>query len=147
MGNQNDDKQLMIRFGRRGDREAFEQLVRRWDRRVLSFLAKAGGDLEAAEDLRQEVFLRLYRHGRRYDPRYGFSTWLFRIAGNVLKSWQTRQTRRERLGGEGLAGGALTNAGAPVPDPRKNAEAAEARACVRTALGRLSMEQRELLLL
>ncbi len=56
MGKLDEDQALMKRFVRRGDRRAFEQLAGRWDRRVFGFLAKACGSLEAAEDLRQEVF-------------------------------------------------------------------------------------------
>ena len=87
----------MIRIGRRRDRGAFEELARRWDGRVLAYLAKSCGDLDAAEDLRQEAFVRLWRHGGRYDPRFAFSTWLFRVVGNVLRTWRAAQGRRDAM--------------------------------------------------
>ena len=76
------DREIMAAYTRTGDPGAFEHLVRRWDDRVFGFLAKATGDLEAAKDLRQEVFIRLYRHGASYDPQFAFTTWFFRIFSN-----------------------------------------------------------------
>lgn len=136
----------MKRFAQRGDRRAFEQLAGRWDRRVFGFLAKACGSLEAAEDLRQEVFLRLYRHGGRYDPRYPFTTWLFRIAANVLSTWRAKQARaRER--GDGQTGHPGLEFADESPNPRERLAAGETRAAIREALAGLEVEERELLLL
>ena len=63
---------------------AFETLVERYQERLLGILAHLiGGDPAAAEDLAQEVFLRVYRARKGYRPRAKFSTWLFTIANNV----------------------------------------------------------------
>jgi len=91
------DKALMIRFTERGDEGAFETLVRRWDARVLSFLTKASRDAEAAKDLRQEVFIRVYRYANTYKHEFAFSTWLFQIAGNALATWHAKESRGLRL--------------------------------------------------
>src|SRR4051812_424090 len=68
----------------RGDVQgAFEVLVERYQHRLLGVLTHLIGRAEEAEDLTQEVFLRVYRARRGYRPRAKFSTWLFTIANNV----------------------------------------------------------------
>ena len=62
---------------------AFEVLVERYQHRLVGVLAHLVGRLEEAEDLAQEVFLRIYRARKGYRPRAKFSTWLFTIANNL----------------------------------------------------------------
>jgi RNA polymerase sigma-70 factor (ECF subfamily) len=62
---------------------AFDTLVERYQHRLLGVLAHLVGNVEEAEDLTQEVFLRIYRARRGYKPRARFSTWLFTIANNL----------------------------------------------------------------
>jgi RNA polymerase sigma-70 factor (ECF subfamily) len=62
---------------------AFEVLVERYQHRLLGVLAHLVGRVEEAEDLTQEVFLRIYRARKGYRPRAKFSTWLFTIANNL----------------------------------------------------------------
>jgi RNA polymerase sigma-70 factor (ECF subfamily) len=69
-----------------GDEDAFGVLVLRYQRRLTAFLGQLVGDLELARELSQEAF-------ERFDPRYRFSTWLFRIAHNL----GIDQLRRRRL--------------------------------------------------
>ena len=138
------DRELMIQVGRRQDRGAFEELARRWDGRVLAFLAKSRGDLDAAEDLRQEAFVRLWRHGGRYNPRFAFSTWLFRIVGNALRSWRAAEGRR---GAAVVREVETAQPGDVAPNPREALARKESAGRVREALARLTVEERELLLL
>src|SRR5690606_40458799 len=84
----------MERFSRKGVTAAYAELVRRWDRRVLSFLYKACGDYESAKDLRQEVFVRVFRYGAGFRPEYAFTTWLFRIASNTMNTWKRKEINR-----------------------------------------------------
>ena len=76
-----------------GDEEAFGTLVRRYQRRLTAFLSQLVGDLELARELSQEAFIRAWSALGRFDPRYRFSTWLFRIAHNL----GIDQLRRRRL--------------------------------------------------
>jgi RNA polymerase sigma-70 factor (ECF subfamily) len=76
-----------------GDEEAFGVLVRRYQRRLTAFLGQLVGDLELARELSQEAFVRAWGALDRFDPRYRFSTWLFRIAHNL----GIDQLRRRRL--------------------------------------------------
>ena len=62
---------------------AFEMLVERYQHRLLGVMVHLVGRVEEAEDLTQEVFLRIYRARKGYRPRAKFSTWLFTIANNL----------------------------------------------------------------
>ena len=65
-----------------GERDLFEHIVHRYHRPVAAFIYRMVGDYETALDLTQEVFLKIYTALDRYDERYKFSTWLFKIASN-----------------------------------------------------------------
>lgn len=66
----------------KGDRERFGELVERYQGRLINYLYRLLRNLDEAHDLAQEVFFKVYRALNRYDPRYRFSTWLFRVAQN-----------------------------------------------------------------
>lgn len=78
------------------DAQAFEELMLRYQNRLLSLLTHHVGQRDLAEDLTQDVFLRVYRARKRYVPGAKFSTWLFTIAGNVASNaLRTLARRRE----------------------------------------------------
>ena len=66
-----------------GSQTAFEQIVRRYQRPVLSLLVRLTGDAGLAEDLAQETFVKAFRNLAAFDPRRRLSSWLFRIAHNT----------------------------------------------------------------
>ncbi len=72
---------------------AFETLVQRYQDRLLAVLYHLVGNLEEAEDLTQDVFLRVYRSRKGYRPRAKFSTWLFTIANNLALNHLRRKRR------------------------------------------------------
>jgi len=76
------DVRLMLAL-RAGDAAAFDSLFGRWSGPLLRYAQRMVGDLATAEDLVQEVFLRVYRARERYAPEARFSTWLYRIATNL----------------------------------------------------------------
>ena len=76
-----------------GDEGAFGVLVRRYQRRLTAFLSQLVGDIELARELSQEAFVRAWSALERFNPKYRFSTWLFRIAHNL----GIDQLRRRRL--------------------------------------------------
>jgi RNA polymerase sigma-70 factor (ECF subfamily) len=89
------DVRLMLQV-RDDDAAAFEELVMRYQNRVVGILTHLTRRREQAEDLAQEVFLRVYRARKRYTPNAKFSTWLFTIANNVaLNAKRTLARRRE----------------------------------------------------
>ncbi len=66
-----------------GQEDLFETLVRRYQTRILSHVARMVGSREDALDLSQEIFLKVFGALDRFNPEFRFSTWLFRIAGNA----------------------------------------------------------------
>jgi RNA polymerase sigma-70 factor, ECF subfamily len=90
------DVQLMMR-AKAGDDTAFSQLVAAYQDRLLSIFFHMLGDQAGAEDLTQEVFLRIYRARNGYQPSAKFSTWLFRIANNVASNARRTIGRRREV--------------------------------------------------
>ena len=72
---------------------AFEQLVDRYQRRLLNFVYRTIGDRERGEDLVQEVFIRVHRHLHRFDQTKKFSTWIYTIASNLAKNELRNRSR------------------------------------------------------
>jgi RNA polymerase sigma-70 factor (ECF subfamily) len=87
------DVQLMLRV-KEGDEAAFTQLVANYQDRLIGVLTHILQDREAAEDLAQEVFLRIYRARHAYEPTARFATWLFRIANNLASNLRRDSGRR-----------------------------------------------------
>ena len=77
-----DEKHILAR-ARRGELPAFEELVRRHEKRVYAVALRSSGSPEDAEDITQEVFLRAWRSIEEFRGDSGFSTWLFRITMNL----------------------------------------------------------------
>ncbi len=76
-----DDRFLVARI-LGGDRDRFADLVSRYERRVVNYVYRITHRYEDAHDLKQEIFVKVFLALDRYDPKYQFSTWLFRIAQN-----------------------------------------------------------------
>jgi len=75
------------------DSRAFELLVERYQVRLLNFVYRTIGDRDRAEDLVQEVFIRVYRHLGRFDRSKKFSTWIYTIASNLAKNELRNRSR------------------------------------------------------
>jgi RNA polymerase sigma-70 factor (ECF subfamily) len=85
------DVQLMLRF-KNGDEDAFRMLFSKYQRQIVNFCFRFCPDHELAEDLAQDVFLRVYRSANRYRPDARFTTWIYRIAVNVCLN-ESRKAR------------------------------------------------------
>ena len=93
---QDPDVRLMLQVRDDDNAAAFEELMQRYQNRLVSLLAHQVGRRDMAEDLAQDVFLRVYRSRERYVPGAKFSTWLFTIANNVaLNAMRTLARRKE----------------------------------------------------
>src|SRR5207302_4966973 len=136
---------LMLRV-RAGDTSAFAELEACYRTRVLGWFCRRLGDRADAEDLTQEVFLRLYRARASYKPRARFATWVFHIAQNVARN-ALRSRRRHpcvRLnpdgpGGRGLLEELLVDRGGTPSGPLERDELA---GVVRAAVAELAGRQR-----
>ena len=144
---------LMLRV-RDGDREAFERLVELWQDRLVTLFLNHVGDHATAEDLTQEVFMRVYRARASYMPTARFTTWVHTIANNVASDLRQRAYRRLERGvpattspsssAIGLDQLAVATSGS---FPAKAADRAEVRAVVQEAIASLGERQRMALLL
>ena len=150
---QDPDVRLMVRV-RDDDAAAFEELMLRYQNRMVSLLAHLTGRRDLAEDMAQDVFLRVYRARKRYVPGSKFSTWLFTIAHNVASNAQRTLARRREVnlvsknadesGGNPIDAAALAASGLM---PARQLDKAELRDVVNLAIATLSERQREAVLL
>jgi len=88
------DADIMLR-AKAGEQSAFEYLVQKYRRPMVSFMYRMAHNSAVAEDLAQEVFLRVYRSRESYEASAKFTTWLYRIATNLAVN-HARDTRHER---------------------------------------------------
>jgi RNA polymerase sigma-70 factor (ECF subfamily) len=144
---------LMLRV-RAGDVTAFEDLVLRWQNRLVTLFLHHSGDHATAEDLAQEVFLRVYRARENYVPTARFTTWVHTIANNVASDLRQRAYRRREHGVAANVSASSSSIGldqlavaASGLLPARQADRAELRAVVQQALAGLSERQRMAVLL
>lgn len=147
------DVRLMLR-AKNGDETAFTQLVTTYQDRLVGVLTHLLQNQEAAEDLAQEVFLRIYRARHGYEPTAKFSTWLFRIANNLASNMRRDRGRRRETTLNVSDSGPL---GARPQEqlladksglmPTRQADRTEMCAVVQTALASLNEKQRLAVLL
>jgi len=81
----------LVRRAAGGDIDAFEQLIRRMERRVYGFAFQHLRDVEEAHDLAQEIFVKLYRNLGRYDPERPFEPWFWKLAANTTINYRRRR--------------------------------------------------------
>jgi RNA polymerase sigma-70 factor (ECF subfamily) len=93
-GEGSSDAEVMLRV-KAGDQPAFNYLVEKYRRPLVSFMYRMARNAAVAEDLAQEVFLRVYRSRASYEASAKFTTWLYRIATNLAVN-HARDTRHER---------------------------------------------------
>ena len=141
------DVQLMLKVAA-GDNSAFEELVVRYQDRLVGFFFHLVHDRTTAEDLAQEAFLRVFRSRERYEATARFSTWLFRIAHNLASNQKRGAARRREIPlatGSGAydfpsQGENLAEKSALMPT--RQLDSSELREVVRIAIDELSERQR-----
>ena len=87
---QNQDTTLMLRT-KDGDQTAFKELVEKHKLSVLNLCLRFSGNKPDAEDLAQDVFMRIYQAAPRYEAKAAFTTWMYRIAVNLCLNYQRRK--------------------------------------------------------
>jgi len=146
------DVRLMLQV-RDDNAVAFEELVLRYQARLISVLQNLVRDRDRAEELAQDVFLRVYRARKTYTPGAKFSTWLFTIAHNVASNAIRTQARRREVhvaASGGAASSQSLDALAPAPSgqmPARQLDKAELAEVVRAAVDSLAERQRMAILL
>ena len=127
-----------------GEVEAFNALIRRWERKIYTYLVHLTRQPEDSFDLCQEVFVSAYRHLGRLQDREKFSSWLFRIAHNAAYSYLREARSPAAVLSENEAAGTPAETGA---GNRPGWERVELKLLVEKALGSLPLEQREAIIL
>lgn len=133
---------------------AFEELMLRYQSRLVTILEHLVGRRGQAEDLAQEVFLRVYRSRKTYEPGAKFSTWLFTIANNVASNALRRLSRQREVNldtsNSGAYGGNSLDTMAQAASgqmPTRRLDKSEMQDVVRMAVAQLSERQRMAVLL
>ena len=96
LGKTPSDEDLILQF-QEGNVYAFEQIVNRYKDQLVNFAFRFLGDIEDAEDIVQETFLRVFRKKKAYKNVAKFSTWIYTITGNLAKTELRRRKRRKLL--------------------------------------------------
>ena len=146
------DAELMQRV-RRGDRQAFRELVERHQRAVINTIYRSIGDSWEAEDLAQRVFVQIFRAAPRYKPTAKFTTWLFTIVHNTVLNEYRRRSRHSAdsldamtaPGRDGEPG--MSFADAESPDPSREVAMRELQQRIRAAVEKLPAQQRSAVIL
>jgi len=146
------DVRLMLQV-RAGNAVAFEELVLRYQARLISVLQNVVRDRDRAEELAQDVFLRVYRARQSYTPDAKFSTWLFTIAHHVASNAVRSLSRRREVNVTASSGAVPSQ---PLADlaaapsglmPARQLDKAELAEVVRAAVDSLGERQRMAILL
>lgn len=141
------DGELVTRI-LRGDEEVFEVLVDRYKLRLFRFVSRYLGDPEDARDVTQEVFFKLYAALDSYDPKYRFSTWAFRIAGNAAIDHLRRKRIRAlplELPSDDESEGRRIDPVDGKPDPLEDLARSRLREALDLAIEKLPDDYRELI--
>ena len=134
---------------------SYEQLVQRHMNRVYTIVYRVVNNKEEAEDITQEVFVKVFNSLRKFDQKSTFSTWLYRIATNSaldafdrIKKHSKNTSTVSNHAAEGEdAVDALTLQPSPTPGPEENAVQSELRDCIHRVLKSLELDHRRVLLL
>jgi len=94
--NERSDEELMILFGE-GNEEAFQELLRRYERSIFNYMYRMVHNWHIAEELTQEVFMAVVSNAERYQPTAKFSTYIYTIASNIVSKEWSRQNRKPRF--------------------------------------------------
>ena len=133
------DEELMLAY-REGDAGAFEKLYARHRGALYRFMLRGSSDRGVAEELYQDVWMRVIEARGRYTPQARFTTWLYTIAHNrLIDHWRRKGLTVVALEDDDVPGGA--------PDPARTFEGRQALARFAAALEALPVAQREAFLL
>ena len=138
----------LVRTAVAGREAAFEELVMRYQRPIAAYVYRVVGDYDAALDLTQEVFIKVYNSLARYRSEFKFSTWIYKIAHNAAIDHLRRYAVREQAVAQGFdterRDAALESR---RPSPEQESERAERRSEIESIVHLLAPAYRELIVL
>ncbi|MFN2411733.1 MAG: RNA polymerase sigma factor [Pyrinomonadaceae bacterium] len=131
-----------------GKEDGFEELVKRYQRPIVSYVFRMLGEYEASLDVTQEVFIKVYNSLSRYSSEYKFSTWLYRIAHNAAIDHMRRNSVfTQSLETETSDGTYQLQLESPRPTPEQDRELSEWRTEIDSVVKCLPTAYRQLILL
>jgi RNA polymerase sigma-70 factor (ECF subfamily) len=131
-----------------GGEASFEELVRRYQRPIVSYVYRMLADYDLSLDVTQEVFIKVYNSLERYSCDYKFSTWLYRIAHNAaIDHLRRNSVNTQSLETENPNGAYELQIESPNPTPEKDRERSEWRKEIDIVVKRLPTAYRDLILL
>ncbi|MFN3330657.1 MAG: RNA polymerase sigma factor, partial [Pyrinomonadaceae bacterium] len=104
-----------------GDENSFEEIVRRYQRSIASYVYKMIGDYETSLDITQEVFIKVYNNLTSYSSDYKFSTWIYKIAHNATIDYLRRNYKDQETDSET----SFLTLESRLPTPERESEAKE----------------------
>ena len=142
----------LIKKCKRGDRDAFNELVTEYQSRVINIAYGMLSDRDDALDAAQEVFLRVYRSIGDFQEKSSFTTWLYRITSNVCADALRKRQKNGKVisinqGGEDDGSETVMNIRDNAPTPEERVEITEQHIAVREAMTQIKDEYREVLTL
>ena len=131
-----------------GREDGFEELVRRYQRPITGYVYRMLNNYDAALDVTQEVFIKVYNSLEKYSSEYKFSTWLYRIAHNATIDYMRRNSvYQQSLEAENADGSYQLQIESPRPSPEQEREQSEWRTEIELIVKCLPTVYRELILL
>ena len=141
------DSELVIN-AIKGRESSFEELVRRYQRPIVAYVYRMLGDYDAALDVTQEIFIKIYNSLSRYSSEYKFSTWIYRIAHNAAIDYMRRHKQNEQsLEIEANNEVFEIPLESKRPSPEQEREQSEWRTEIHNVVQKLPTNYRELILL
>jgi RNA polymerase sigma-70 factor (ECF subfamily) len=143
-----EDRELVSRI-LGGESELFSTLVRRYEKRLVNYVYRITHRYEEAHDLAQEIFMKVYLALDRYDPKYQFSTWLFRIAQNsaidAIRKKALPEVSMMRSGGDGEEDEKEREFADTAPTPHRALHNKQLSSAIDRAVEKLPSDYRELI--
>jgi RNA polymerase sigma-70 factor (ECF subfamily) len=133
----------LVRLAQNGSRDALEQIIMRYERRIFALAFRLTGNVADAQDAAQETFVRLHMRIREIQAVHGAGPWLRAVAVNACRD-VGRRRRRSRLIPMPLA---VADVPDTFPDPERWYSATESEACLQAGLATLAVKERAALLL
>jgi len=133
------DERALVESVLNGDIRAFEEIVDKYKNKLYSFLVKMTLSRHDAEEILQEVFIRVYNNLDKYDDRWMFSTWIYRIAVNTCRSFIKKEKRHAAIPIHNELGEQENNG---AGNPEENFEMAERRREIILLIQELNEKQR-----
>ena len=149
------DEKLLLEYRHGGDRQAFEELVRRYEKELYGYLRHYLGDAEMAEDVFQQTFFQVHLKCDQFESERKLRPWLYAVATNQAIDYQRRSGRHRmasldrRIGGDGdkESGLFVELFDSPSLGPAEESESSEQCEAVRNAVAELPEQTRQVVLL